>query len=537
MAGIQIDGVNNKIDFDDDQDTSISANTDDTLVIEVGTNTLATFTSTSLTINDGTTIITNDNSDTLTLQSADADGSEGPVMVFDRASASPADDDVLGAINFRGKDSGGNGVDYVKIQAEIMQESDGSEDGQLQFNLQKAGTSRNILTLDRVSVVINEDSQDIDFRVESNSNTHMLFVEGGTDRVGINASSPGRTFTVGGDGIIGLEGSSNAIAFTDSSTLRALISSQSFGPHDGDGLGIATQTGEPIKLFTNEVQRIKITSDGVIGLHHAGSTSQQVMIENQNSSGGRAGLIITNPSSSAAMNGQEINCVKSNSSAYSFLICRSSSSGTADTEINLRGDGEVFADGGTAMNQPADYAEMFEWKDGNTDSEVRFGYSVILDGDKIVKASDSDDASKIIGVVSAKPAVLGDAAWGKWSQKYLKDEWNQYVREEYTSTEWVEVKDGENINHSYETDKIPSDVTVPSNAEVKTKDKNNNLLTRRKLNPEWDSSKTYTPRQERKEWDAVGLMGKLRLRKGQPTGTNWIKMRDISDSVEEWLVR
>ena len=40
-----------------------------------------------------------------------------------------------------------------------------------------------------------------------------------------------------------------------------------------------------------------------------------------------------------------------------------------------------------------------------------------------------------------------------------------------------------------------------------------------------------------KEWDTVGLMGKLRLKKGQPTGTNWIKMRDISDTVEEWLVR
>jgi len=32
-------------------------------------------------------------------------------------------------------------------------------------------------------------------------------------------------------------------------------------------------------------------------------------------------------------------------------------------------------------------------------------------------------------------------------------------------------------------------------------------------------------------------MGKLRIKKGQQTGTNWIKMRDISASVEEWLVR
>ncbi len=34
MAGIQIDGVNNKIDFDDDADTSISSSTDDVLVFE-----------------------------------------------------------------------------------------------------------------------------------------------------------------------------------------------------------------------------------------------------------------------------------------------------------------------------------------------------------------------------------------------------------------------------------------------------------------------------------------------------------------------
>jgi hypothetical protein len=33
MAGIQIDGVNNKIDFDDDADTSISSATDDILMV------------------------------------------------------------------------------------------------------------------------------------------------------------------------------------------------------------------------------------------------------------------------------------------------------------------------------------------------------------------------------------------------------------------------------------------------------------------------------------------------------------------------
>jgi hypothetical protein len=38
--------------------------------------------------------------------------------------------------------------------------------------------------------VFNEGSGDRDFRVESNNNTHMLFVDGGNDRVGIGTSNP-----------------------------------------------------------------------------------------------------------------------------------------------------------------------------------------------------------------------------------------------------------------------------------------------------------------------------------------------------------
>ena len=56
MAGIQIDGVNNKIDFDDDADTSISSNTDDTLVFEVAGATDFTMTANTLTVASGSKI-------------------------------------------------------------------------------------------------------------------------------------------------------------------------------------------------------------------------------------------------------------------------------------------------------------------------------------------------------------------------------------------------------------------------------------------------------------------------------------------------
>ena len=45
--------------------------------------------------------------------------------------------------------------------------------------------------------VFNENSQDHDFRVESNNNDYMLFVDGGNDRVGIGTSSPVTSLSLG----------------------------------------------------------------------------------------------------------------------------------------------------------------------------------------------------------------------------------------------------------------------------------------------------------------------------------------------------
>ena len=193
MAGVQIDGVNNKIDFDDDLDTSISANTDDTLVIEAGGNTLATFTATTLTINDGTTITTADNTDTLTLKSTDADANSGPNLKLARDSGSPADGDVIGQIIFTADDDAGNATDFFTMSGNIRDASNGNEEVQMVFYGQRNGSVVNYLEFDDDHVVFNEGSADIDFRVESNGDANCLFVNAGDDKVQIggDASSDG----------------------------------------------------------------------------------------------------------------------------------------------------------------------------------------------------------------------------------------------------------------------------------------------------------------------------------------------------------
>jgi len=277
---------------------------------------------------------------------------------------------------------------------------------------------------------------------------------------------------------------------------------------------------------------LKVTSDG--GYNNSALTINEFM----SSQTSVPTLDVGNRNTSYASTLFQTGVSRSATSAYTFILC--ASGGFVDNEFIVRGDGVVFSDGGTTMSSPADYAEMFEWEDGNTDNEDRRGYSVTLVGNKIRKSVDGD--SNIIGVISGNPAVLADNAWNYWADKYIRDEFNCHIWEEHNIIEWEEVVDTDNgfptsVTRAYEDWNIPEDVVVPEDAVIKTHDDDGKRFTHRKLNPDYDPNQSYIPREDRPEWSAVGLVGKLRLRKGQPVGDRWIKMRDISETVEEWLVR
>ncbi len=151
---------------------------------------------TALNVAGNATITVSDNSDTLQLISADSDANAGPVLVLRRGSGSPADNDVLGRVIFKGNDDGINLTSYFTIDTRIADASNGSEDFKTVFSGMVDGTERHVFTLGSTESVFNDGSQDIDFRVESNGNANMLFVDGGNDRVGIGTSSPTRTLHV-----------------------------------------------------------------------------------------------------------------------------------------------------------------------------------------------------------------------------------------------------------------------------------------------------------------------------------------------------
>jgi hypothetical protein len=142
------------------------------------------------------------------------------------------------------------------------------------------GTNR--LTLGNSAVVFNEGSADVDFRVESNSATYALFVDGGNNHVNIMTSSDlGRVFNVSGDAVIqkassgatATSGSVLVVEDDDNAELSILGGSSSvlalnFG-HSGDNddgkIDYNTTSGsEEMRFFVNASERLAISKDGDI---------------------------------------------------------------------------------------------------------------------------------------------------------------------------------------------------------------------------------------------------------------------------------
>lgn len=171
------------------------------------------------------------------------------------------------------------------------------------------------------------------------------------------------------------------------------------------------------------------------------------------------------------------------------------SNSSADTHILTVGKGantgraNAFRVASTAVygagaynSSGADYAEMFEWYDGNPDKEDRRGRFVTIHKNMIMFAVDSP----VLGIVSADPSVCGDVHDDQWKDMYLRDIFGAPIFEEY--------------EEEYDTDKLDE------NGE---RIKATRIQKRQVINPDYDPNIEYIPRSERPEWAAVGMLGKL----------------------------
>ena len=222
------------------------------------------------TILDGTTISTADNDPQLILTSTDADATKGPELNLYRNSASPADGDRIGQFKFTGENDADEVVVFGQMHNIANDITDGTEDSTTVFMTMKAGTLRNRLALGHSETIFNDESLDLDFRVESNGNANMLFVNGGTDKVGIGTNDPHQ--------MLGIESASNpAISIVDTTNnVECLIYADDSIVHMG------SLTNHNLVFRQNNTERMRIDTGARLAFGNTDTNAKITVSQNGN---------------------------------------------------------------------------------------------------------------------------------------------------------------------------------------------------------------------------------------------------------------
>ncbi|MCI8363385.1 MAG: hypothetical protein HFG34_00295 [Eubacterium sp.] len=165
-----------------------------------------------------------------------------------------------------------------------------------------------------------------------------------------------------------------------------------------------------------------------------------------------------------------------------FMIGNGSSDSSRSNAFRVNYNGTIYATNSTIATG-ADYAEYFEWSDGNPDGEDRVGLFVTFDEQNPEKIRIASPGDYILGIVSGYPNTIGNGD-EDWRGRYVLDEFGRYLEETYEYEEIWQDKDG--VKHTESKEGI-----------------------RYKENPEYDPDELYIPREERPEWSAIGMVGVL----------------------------
>jgi len=305
----------------------------------------------------GGTITVDDNSDNVTLTSTDADANAGPNLRMYRNSASPADVDRLGHITFDGRND--NSQDFTAAQIQVFTEdaSDGTEDSSVTFTCINGGSSNNAIQINPTETTLNESSVDRDFRVESNGDTHALFVDAGNDSMGLFTDTTNTAYHKVNVGLTGtvISGDTDGATITSDAIFK-LVDDTNWGSTNstifltggGEGgsvtgqissaIGFARESnshwGTQLKFYTHPPdtsdlddldERMRLTANGQLLLNTTSQTvnsnSGRIITINKgnmaalhvgaDSTGNSTGVIFSNPNGT-------VGSVRMNGSATSF---------------------------------------------------------------------------------------------------------------------------------------------------------------------------------------------------------------------------
>ena len=93
----------------------------------------------------------------LLLSTIDDGSASGPLLTLERFSDSPAKSDILGKIQFKGKNSEGTLIRYASIDTKIRDPNVGTDDSALQFTVRVGGQHKSMLIVQNDGVLVHVD--------------------------------------------------------------------------------------------------------------------------------------------------------------------------------------------------------------------------------------------------------------------------------------------------------------------------------------------------------------------------------------------
>jgi len=195
------------------------------------------------------------------------------------------------------------------------------------ISFETAGADR--FSLGTNEVVVNDPGNDIDFRIEGDSDTNLFKVDAGNDRIGLGVAAPSAKLEVledvyvkgsSGDGSVGIQIRSGSSAISNQHQIRT-------GGGSGDQLFIeALGASSAIVSKVAGSERLRIGPSGQIGI--AGANY------------GTSGQVLTSGGSGSAVSWTTISGTTINANTNNYLITGTGTANTLQGESGLTYDGD-----------------------------------------------------------------------------------------------------------------------------------------------------------------------------------------------------
>ena len=273
-------------------------------------------------------------------------------------------------------------------------------------------------------VVINESSADIDFRVESNNATHMFFIDGASNRIGVGTSGPQHTIDIqertGVEAVIRLQGTADV-------GIRLAADSDNSGENDNpyidwyqDGqnsnsrnnrLASIAMEGDAGATFTGSIANALFLSTFCPNAQSSSLRPFQIATDSSNNgfrnrltiegANGHIGIGKNNPDVELDVNGEIRGTVVSSSAGATFL-------GDVITK-DIKASGSITVAGTAITSTPAELNLL----DASVTSEASDGVWAVVE--RVAKITvDSNDYARSAGPVSLGVTIPDNAILTKY---------------------------------------------------------------------------------------------------------------------------